>query len=387
MKNWLEIIFDEQNIDKALRRTIGKNTCAGTDRITAKQLKRHWECRGTKIIRAIYQGEYYPLPSKRLYINKGNGKKRKLTVPTMQDRMIQRCIVNVLGDYYEQFFHEDSFGFRKGRGPTEAIEKVRQYLNAGFRYVIDLDIESCFDSMRHSLVMELIQRKIDDEKLLLLIKRYMKVNILFGSRIIRINRGVMQGGPISSLLANIVLNELDWYLYSEGISFVRYADDVVIFCKSLDEAKQNLEMTKLYLKKYLQLKINMEKTNIVKAEELEYLGMAFKENGQIYELTINENIKQKMYRKMLKYFRKTHKKGVEFWDMLGGFHRGWLNYYRQIDKQEIRAFLGDAQEYEDEITKKYIPKEVEQLQEKQIALIQSRQYISFEKWLEKMNIT
>lgn len=109
MKNWLEIIFDEQNIDKALRRTIGKNTCAGTDRITAKQLKAHWECRGTKIIRAIYQGDYYPLPSKRLYINKGNGKKRKLTVPTMEDRMIQRCIVNVLGDYYEQFTCKYSF--------------------------------------------------------------------------------------------------------------------------------------------------------------------------------------------------------------------------------------------------------------------------------------
>lgn len=192
---------------------------------------------------------------------------------------------------------------------------------------------------------------------------------------------------MNNLLANIVLNELDWYLYNQGSCFVRYADDVVIFCKSLEEAKQNLEMTKLYLKKYLYLKINMEKTSIVKAEELEYLGMAFKEEGQIYELTINENIKQKMYQKMLKCFRKTHKTGVGFWDMLGGFHRGWLNYYRQIDKQEIRAFLGEAQEYEDEITKEYIQREVEQLQEKQVALIQSRQYVSFEKWLEIMNRT
>ena len=384
MKRWLDIILDSDNIDKALKDTIKKNSGTGIDGVTANQLKEAWENRGNKVIAAIYSGNYWPLPAKRMYINKGNGKKRKLTVPTMQDRMLQRCIVNVLGDYYENFFHENSFGFRKGRGTFEAIEKVMCYMDAGYEYIIDLDIENCFDTISHSLVMTLLYQKIKDINLLLLIKRYLRINVMCGRKIIQMRRGVAQGGPISSLLANIVLNELDWYLNSQNINFVRYADDVVMFCKSLKEAQKKLDNIKEYIEKQLELTVNIDKTNIVKSDKLEYLGMAFKKKGLKHTMSLSENIKKHMYRNLLKRFRRTHKKGTDFWDMIGGFHRGWINYYSKIERMELCSWLDEIQQYEDEITQEYIHCKPVKLQEKQIALINSKQYISYEQWLAKL---
>ncbi len=385
MKRWLDIILDSNNIDRALKDTIKKNSGVGIDGVTANQLKEVWENKENKVITAIYNGGYWPLPAKRMYINKGNGKKRKLTVPTMQDRMLQRCIVNVLGDYYENFFHENSFGFRKGRGTFEAIEKVMYYMDEGYEYIIDLDIENCFDTISHSLVMSLLCEKIKDINLLLLIRRYLKMNVMCGRKIIQMRRGVSQGGPISSLLANIVLNELDWYLNNQNMCFVRYADDVVIFCRSLKEAQKKLDNIKEYIEEQLELTVNMDKTNIVKSEKLEYLGMAFKKKGLKHTMGLSENIKNHMYKNLLKCFRRTHKKGTDFWDMLGGFHRGWINYYNKIERMELCSWLNEIQQYEDEMMREYIYCNSVKLQEKQIALINSKQYISYEQWLAKLN--
>ena len=354
MKKWLDIILNKENVEKAIKYTVAKNTGAGVDGVTANQLKENWQFRGDMVIRAIYMGKYYPLPAKRVYVNKGNGKKRMLTIPTMQDRMLQRCIVNVLGDYYEQYFHNNSFGFRIGRGTKDAIERAILYMNEGLEYVIDLDIKKCFDTIRHSIVMDLLRKNIDDWELLLLIRRYLKLNVICGKKIIHVHHGVAQGGPISSLLANIVLNELDWYLDEQKCKFVRYADDVVIFCKTYEVAQQVLEMVKIYLKKQLGLNVNMEKTKIVKAEELEYLGMAFKKQGQKHKESLSDSIKQRMSLKLQKCFRRTYKKGIAFWDMLGGFHRGWLNYYQNVEASEIYDLLEEIQSYEDTIMREYM---------------------------------
>lgn len=384
MRKWLDAILAKENIEKAMKHTVAKNTGAGVDGVTAKQLEVNWKYRGDRVVRAIYLGKYHPLPAKRVYVNKGNGKKRMLTIPAMQDRMLQRCIVNVLGNYYEQYFHDNSFGFRMGRGTRDAIERVISYMDEGFEYVIDLDIKKCFDSIRHSVIMVLLRRNINDWKLLLLIKRYLKLNVICGKKVIHTNYGVAQGGPISSLLANIVLNEFDWYLEEREYKFVRYADDIVIFCKTPEEAQKALEIVREYLKTQLRLKVNMEKTKIVKKEELEYLGMAFVRQGKNYKEALNDNIKQRMYMKLQKCFRRTYEKRVAFWDMLGGFHRGWLNYYRKVETSQMHSWLEEIQPYEDTIMKEYIEQNLNSLQEKEIAMLQSKQYVSLKKWLEVM---
>lgn len=385
MRSWLDVILSEANMENAMRHTVQKNTSAGVDKVTAHQLKLNWIHRKDEIIKSIYKGDYYPLPARRVFINKGNGKKRKLTILAMQDRMIQRCIVNVLGEYYEQYFHENSFGFRKGRGTDGAIEKVISYMDAGLDYIIDLDIKNFFDTISHTLLMELLKKSIDDDHLLVLIKRYLKVNVFCGRKIIRTHRGVAQGGPISSLLANIVLNELDWYLDKRGFLFIRYADDVVIFCNTMDEAQQTLDIVKSYLNEQLRLCVNMEKTKILKSEDLVFLGMAFEKKDQKHKLVLNERIKQRMVARLQKCFLRSNRKGIELWDALGGFHRGWLNYYCRLSKRELQNWLDDVRPYEDEIMRGFIEKSPTSLQEKQVTLLQSKQYVSFDKWLERMN--
>lgn len=382
MKRWLDAILDEANVEKAMYHTVQKNTCAGVDKVTARQLQISWAYESEAIINAICRGTYYPLPARRVFIDKENGKKRKLTIPAMQDRMLQRCIVNVLGECFERYFHENSFGFRKGRGTKEAIEQVILYMNEGWNYVIDLDIKDFFDTINHAILLELLKRTIDDKQLLVLIKRYLKIYIFCGRKIIQTHRGVAQGGPISSLLGNIVLNELDWYLNDMGWRFVRYADDVVIFCKTIDEAQQILDKVKLFLYKQLHLDINAEKTKILKSEDLEYLGMAFKKEEYDYKLVLNDRIKERMREKLHKCFRQKRKSEMRFWDALGGFHRGWLNYYQKLDEEELRNHLYMVQQYENTAMKEYMKKAPKTVQKQKIALLQSKQYISFDKWLE-----
>jgi len=377
----IEDVLDKDNITKAIKCVAKRNGCAGVDGMSAKELYGFWDMHGDKVSKMIREGTYIPAPAKRGYVSKpGKKEKRTLAIPTVLDRMIQNAILFILEKNYEQVFHNSSYGFRKGRNTYMAIQKCLQYMNEGYIYVADIDIASFFDNVRQDKLIGLLENDIKDESLIKLIKRYIKTEISVGEYYKKKKRGIIQGGPLSPLFANIVLNEFDWYLDSLGLKFVRYADDVVIMSKNIDDSKTSKTVAELYLKRELGLEINNSKTKLIEASDLKYLGVAFGMNSDdIYELKINRDIKEKFYSNVKRNINKSMSDEIKWWNRIGGFNRGWINYYYKTNKEEMQSFLEDAELYQYKLLHKKIS-------DKKImwALLDSKQYILLSEWYDEL---
>ena len=297
----LERILSHGTMVEAIKRVIANKGGAGVDGMKTGEILEYIRSHPYEISESVRKGTYRPKPIKRVYIPKDNGDKRPLGIPTVIDRFIQQSIALVLSEEYEKIFSDNSFGFRPGRGCRNAIDRATEYVNSGLEWVIDLDLSKFFDTVNHSKLLQLLSDRIADGRVISLIHRFLRAPISEDGKVGKKNTiGTPQGGVISPVLANVLLNELDQLLDSRGIKFVRYADDMVIFCGSKKAAERILANVTSFIEKKLFLKVNTDKTKILHAcEETQFLGFAF---------TTRVSAKRRKEHPTWKFFPIVHKK-------------------------------------------------------------------------------
>lgn len=323
----MEQIADPLNVSKAYQKVAANGGSGGVDGMKAEQLK-EWLAENLHQLQAqLLSGSYEPQSVRGVQIPKAGGGKRQLSIPTVKDRMVQQAIQQVLSVRYERIFSSRSYGFRPGKNAHQALKQAGRYVAEGKEYVIDLDLEKFFDEVNHHRLMWLLSTRIGDKRLVELIHRFVKSGIMQGGLIEQHIKGTPQGSPLSPLLSNIVLDELDKELDRRGHCYVRYADDVKIFVGS----KQRAESVKAGITKYiaekLKLKVNETKSRVCKGYQLNFLGHSILSKG---ELGLSKQSEQRLKDKVREVTKRN--KGISLEEMLKqlrGKLQGWLNYFCQ----------------------------------------------------------
>jgi len=270
-----ERIFSRSNMVKAMHKVQGNKGAAGVDGMSVKELPSHITKQWPKIKAKLEACKYEPSPVRRVSIPKPDGGERLLGIPTVQDRLIQQAINQILMEEYEPKFSDHSYGFRPERSAHDAIRKAQGYIESGKKYVVDMDLEKFFDTVNHDRLMSRLKQDISDRRLLKLINGYLKAGVLLNGVKVGTEEGAPQGGPLSPLLSNIVLDELDRELERRGMSFVRYADDCNIYVSSRRAAERVIESTQKYVEKKLRLKVNEKKSAVDLVTRRKFLGFSF----------------------------------------------------------------------------------------------------------------
>ena len=271
----LETILSPDNLNEAYKAVVRNKGCGGIDKMSCEQLLPWLLANKDELIRSLYDGTYRPNPVRRVEIPKEGGKTRRLGIPTVVDRVIQQAIAQVLSLVYEPRFSDGSYGFRPGRSAHQALQRAQEIIGDGHKYCIDLDLEKFFDTVNQSKLVQLLSDTVKDGRVVSLIHKYLRAGVMVGHKFEETEQGVPQGGPLSPILSNIMLNELDRELERRGLPFVRYADDCVIFCKSPRAAERVCESISRYIEKKLFLKVNREKTHVGSVNGQKYLGHSF----------------------------------------------------------------------------------------------------------------
>ena len=271
---WAEI-FSRPNLFTALERVRRNGGAAGVDGMTVEELPEHLKAHWPSIREKLEAGTYQPSPVKRVEIPKPNGGVRLLGIPTVQDRLIQQAMQQVLSREYELTFSEHSYGFRRNRSAHDAVEAAQRHIKAGNKWVVDIDMAKFFDTVNHDRLMARMKQQISDKRVLRLVNAYLKAGVMVNGVVMETGKGTPQGGPISPLLSNIVLDELDRELEKRGHRFVRYADDCNIYVRSRRSAERVLASTQKYIEKRLRLKVNEEKSAVGLATQRKFLGFSF----------------------------------------------------------------------------------------------------------------
>ena len=332
----LEEIVSADNLNRAYKRVKKNKGAGGVDGMKVDEVLQYLKDNGEEIRQTILDGKYQPKPVRRVEIPKDNGKTRKLGIPTAVDRVIQQAIAQVLTPIYEPKFAETSYGFRPKRSAHDALRKCREYLEAGRVWTVDMDLEKFFDTVNQPKLMEILARDIKDGRVLSLIHRYLRAGAVEWGRFEDTEVGVPQGGPLSPMLGNIVLNELDHELERRGHKFVRYADDLVIFCGSKASAKQTLEHIIPYIEGKLFLKVNREKTVVAYAGKIKFLGYGFYKSQRGFKLRVHKKSQMKMRKRVKELTSRRHVNDYEEWKKsLKQFITGWVNYYKLADMGKL----------------------------------------------------
>ena len=276
----LRIILRGRNLREAMKRVIDNKGAPGIDNMSVYALESWCLENGRNLVADIWYGRYKPSPVRRKEIPKPDGGVRKLGIPTVIDRMVQQAIAQVLQPIYENAFYEGSYGYRIGRSAQQAMESVKEYAEDGYRFVAEVDLSKYFDTINHDLLLQILRRKIKDEKLIDLIKKFLKSGVMDNGLFVKTEEGSPQGGPLSPLLANIYLNEYDQEMAKRGVNIVRYADDIIVEAKSKRAAERLLESSRKYLEGKLKLKMNVEKSRVVSvySSKFKFLGFTLGKN-------------------------------------------------------------------------------------------------------------
>ena len=268
----MEAVVERATMWEAYRRVICNKGSAGVDGMTCAELKDHLKAHWATIREKLLSGEYIPMAVRKVEIPKPQGGKRCLGIPTVQDRLIQQALVQVLQRVFEPGFSEHSYGFRPGRSAHQAVRQAQGYVREGRRWVVDLDLEKFFDRVGHAILMERVARKVSDERVCDLIRRYLRAGLLDGGVVSPRKEGTPQGGPLSPLLSNILLTDLDRELERRGHAFVRYADDCNIYVQTRRSGERVMASMSRYLEKRLELKVNREKSAVDRPWKRKFLG-------------------------------------------------------------------------------------------------------------------
>ena len=272
----LERILAPENLQTAWKQVRRNEGAPGVDGITIEEYAQWVRPRWEKQRRALLEGYYKPQPVKRVSIPKPSGGERHLGIPTVHDRVIQQAIAQVLSAQFDPAFSESSFGFRPKRSAHDAVRHVQAFINEGHRVAVDVDLSKFFDRVSHDILMARVSRRVSDKRVLKLIGKYLRAGVVIDGHTHPTQLGVPQGGPLSPLLANIVLDDLDKYLEQRDLKFARYADDFVICVKSTSRGYRVKEQVTRFLERTLKLQVNEEKSSVVKTNDLNYLGFTFK---------------------------------------------------------------------------------------------------------------
>lgn len=336
----LEEALERQNMLLALKRVISNKGSHGVDGMKIDELREHIQKHWLTIKAKLLESKYNPSPVRRVEIPKPDGGVRLLGIPTVQDRLIQQAIAQVLSKLYEPLFSENSFGFRPRRGAHDAIRKSKQYINQGNKWVVDMDLEKFFDKVNHDILMSKLEKKIRDKRLLLLIRKYLKSGILINGVSITSEEGTPQGGPLSPLLANIMLDELDKELERRGHKFCRYADDNNVYVKSKRAGLRVMESMTNIIENKLRLKVNKYKSAVDFASKRKFLGFSFYFSKSGAEIRIHEKSIKRFKEKVKFYTNRNKGISMEYrLSKLNQIIRGWINYYGIADARGKLAEL------------------------------------------------
>jgi len=333
----LEKILDRDNMNLAYKRVKSKKGAGGVDGMGVDELLPYLKEYGQELIQKIRDGKYHPNPVRRVEIPKEEkGKIRKLGIPTVVDRVVQQAIAQVLSPIFEEQFSDSSFGFRPGRSCHDAIRKCQQHADEGYKYVVDMDLEKYFDTVNQSKLIEVLSRTIKDGRVISLIHKYLRAGVMVAHKFEETTLGVPQGGPLSPLLSNIMLNELDKELERRGHRFVRYADDMIILCKSKRSANRTLENILPYIEGKLFLKVNRQKTTVDYIGKVKFLGFTFYRYKGVTRVRIHPKTITKMKNKIRELTARNNGWGNEYRIMkLKQFIAGWVNYFKLADMKRL----------------------------------------------------
>lgn len=331
-----ERVWERQNLLAALERVERNGGAAGMDGMPVEELrpylKEHW----LEIREALDQQTYQPRPVRRVEIPKPDGGVRQLGIPTVLDRFLQQAIAQVLTPLFEPIFSNHSYGFRPGRNAHQAIKQAQEYVQAGYEWVVDIDLEKFFDRVNHDMLMARVARVVKDKRVLKLIRAYLNSGVMVNGVVMDTEEGTPQGGPLSPLLSNIMLDDLDKELEKRGHKFVRYADDCNIYVQTQRAGERVMESVKTFLEKKLKLKVNPKKSKVDRATRVKFLGFSFyKRKGEVLIRVATRSLER--FREKLRRLTKRTRSGKleDIIQEINQYTMGWMGYYRQANTPSV----------------------------------------------------
>ena len=335
----IEEVLHPNNMMKALQSVVSNGGSAGVDGMGVKDLKAYYRENKTPLLSSLHSGTYLAQPILGIRIPKSNGKTRLLGVPTVLDRLLQQAVSQTIAVKFEPCFHANSYGFRPNKRAQHAVLKAQEHIHAGYQYIVDIDLQNFFDEVDHCILLQLLYRKVKCQQTLRLIRKWLRAPMRIHGKLRKRRKGVPQGSPLSPILSNIMLNELDKELMGKGLRFVRYADDFSIYCKSAYQARKVGNQVYVYLRDKLKLPINREKSGIRRPVTFTILGYGFvptykKGDRGKYQLVVTEKGWQSLKYKLKILTRKTSPTPLgERLQRIKEVQQGWLQYYRMASIQ------------------------------------------------------
>lgn len=327
----MEVILQDENLEEAIKRVKSNKGVAGVDKMTVDEIDEYFKSNKETIKKQILEKKYRPQPVRRVYIPKSNGRKRPLGIPTVEDRVIQQAIAQVLTKIYDDTFSDNSFGFRPNRSAQNAIMRTLDYLNEGYEWVVDLDIEAYFDTVNHDKLISILRERVFDSATLHLVRKFLQAGIMEKGLVKSNTIGMPQGGPLSPILSNIYLDKFDKELEQRGLHFVRYADDSNIFVKSEMAANRVMKSVTSWLERKLFLKVSSTKTKVVRPTNSNFLGFTYWKGSSKWECKPTKKSKKSLYDKCRKeLIRKkcVAQTNAKTFTRINQIVKGWINYFR-----------------------------------------------------------
>jgi group II intron reverse transcriptase/maturase len=324
-----EAVFSRENMQTAQKRVESNKGAAGIDGMEVTDLRGYLKAHWLEMRVVLESGKYQPSPVRRVEIPKPDGGVRQLGIPTVIDRLIQQAIAQVLTPMFEEVFSPHSYGFRPGRSAHQAVEQSQEYIRQGYDWVVDIDLEKFFDRVNHDMLMARVARVVKDKRVLKLIRAYLESGVMVNGVVMETEEGTPQGGPLSPLLSNIMLTDLDRELEEREHKFVRYADDCNIYVKTERAGERVLKSVKQYLEKKLKLKVNPEKSKVERATRAKFLGFSFwKRKGEVF-IRLANRTKERFAEKIRRLTKRTRSGKMEdIVSEINRYTRGWIGYFR-----------------------------------------------------------
>lgn len=338
----LEKILDRDNLNTAFKKVKSNKGSHGVDGMEADELLPYLKQHGGTIRQAILEGNYIPAPVRRVEIPKPDGGLRLLGIPTVLDRMIQQAIAQILTPIFEPGFSESSYGFRPGRSAKDAIIKAKSYIEMGYRWVVDIDLMRYFDTVNHDKLMYLVAQKVTDKRVLKLIRLYLESGVMINGVVIDTEDGCQQGGPLSPLLSNIMLDELDKELEKRGHKFCRYADDGNIYVKSRRAGERVMANITVFLEEKLKLKVNPKKSAVDRPWRRKFLGFSFYTRKGGIGIRVHEKSVVKFKGKVREILSRSNGKSIkQRLERVKQCLIGWINYFGLADMKKLANTLDE----------------------------------------------
>lgn len=335
-------ILDRNNLNKAFKNVKANKGASGIDDLSIEETAKYIKENKATIVWELYNRKYQPQPVRRVGIPKPNGGIRKLGIPIVLDRVIQQAMVQVMSPMFEPYFSEYSYGFRPKRSCQQAIIKALEYMNDGYVWIVDIDLEKFFDNVPQDRLLRLVSDVVKDGNVVSLVNKFLKAGVMINGKYENTEVGTPQGGPLSPLLSNIMLNLFDKELEARNLRFIRYADDTIILVKSEKAANRVMASITKFIENKLKLKVNMTKTKVCTPWDLKYLGFGFCKMKK-WECTPHKDSKTKFKRELKKLTNRSKSISLDKrFERLNWTIRGWVNYFRIA---KMKTFLKEVDEH------------------------------------------